>query len=295
MSISIRGWMSKQALFVGAVAIAALAACGRDPHEGSTTTSSAEVARTPKRKVPLQIPGEDTIPDGPAGELVRRGRLYATRTVEELPQLLGADLHCTSCHLEAATKANAGPWVGLAKVFPEYRAREGREVTLEERIDDCFERSVNGKAPGKGPVMDALVAYIEWLSRDVPRGAEVVGRGFTPIERPPIVDPDNGRSAYLVRCASCHGTDGEGRRQADGSYQFPPLWGERTFNLGAGMARLDMAASFVRHNMPLGQAESLTLMDAYDIAAYFTQRPRADYAKRHRDWPHGGKPRDARY
>lgn len=285
---------TQRALVIAAIASAALAACRRDPQAGSATTTSVEVTREPRRRVPLQVPSEDTIPAGPAGELVRRGRLYATRTVEELPQLVGSDLHCTSCHLEGGTKANAGPWVGLAGVFPEYRARAGREINLEERIDECFERSVNGKAPGKGPVMDAFVAYIEWLSRDVPRGAEVIGRGFTPIERPPIVDIDNGRTAYLVRCASCHGTDGEGR-QADGGYQFPPLWGDRTFNIGAGMSRLDTAASFVRHNMPLGQPESLTLMEAYDIAAYFTQRPRADFGKRHSDWPDGGKPRDARY
>lgn len=283
--------------FTIAAAAAFVAACDRPVEKKATTTSTnAEVVREPKRKVPLQVPGDETIPEGPAGDLIRKGRLYAMRTSEELPQLAGADLHCTSCHLDAGTRANAGPWVGIANAYPMYRARAGREITIEDRVDECFERSINGKPPGKGnPVMDAFVAYIGWLSRDVPRGSEVIGRGFPPIERPPIVDPDNGGHVYAARCASCHGASGEGRRQDDGSYQFPPLWGDRTFNIAAGMARLDTAAAFVRHNMPLGQPESLTLTDAYDIAAYFTEQPRADYAAKSGDWPRGGKPRDARY
>lgn len=277
--------------------VAAVAACDRSPEKQATATSTnAEVDRAPKRKVPLQVPGDDTIPAGAAGDLVRKGRLYATRTSEELPQLVGSDLHCTSCHLEGATRANAGPWVGIASSFPMYRARAGRDATLEDRVDECFERSLNGKAPGKGStVMDAFVAYIEWLSRDVPRGTEVIGRGFPMVERPPNIDSDNGRNVYATRCASCHGASGEGGRPSDGSYQFPPLWGDRAFNIGAGMARLDTAAAFVRHNMPLGQRDALTLTEAYDVAAYFIERPRADYPPKSGDWPRGGKPRDARY
>src|SRR5690606_17373158 len=126
-------------------------------------------------------------------------------------------------------------------------------------IDECFERSMNGTAPAHdSPTMQAFVAYIDWLSTGVPRGVEVKGRGFAPLERPPNVDPDQGKTAYLARCASCHGEDGQGKKDAEGHYQFPPLWGDRTFNLGAGMARLDTAAAFVRHNMPLGQPDSLT-------------------------------------
>ncbi len=283
--------------YVASVAAAGLgvAACDR-PAKETSTSAAAEIESEPKRKVPLLVPGDETIPAGHAGELVRQGRLYATRTSEELPQLVGSDLHCTSCHLEAGTRGNAGPWVGLSSAYPMYRARAGREITLEERIDECFERSVNGKAPGKGsPVTRAFVAYIEWLSRDVPRGSEVLGRGFPRVERPPIVDPDNGRNVYAARCASCHGANGEGRRQADGSYQFPPLWGDRTFNIGAGMARLDTAAAFVRHDMPLGRPEPLTATDAYDVAAYFTEQPRPDYLPKSGDWPRGGKPPDARY
>ena len=275
----------------------AVVACRRTPEgkERPSLTSGA-VEPTPRRKVTLIAPPEDAIPAGPEGDRIRRGRHLARRTYEELPELVGADLHCTSCHLEDATKANAGPWVGLSSAYPEYRPREGHVVSLEERLDQCFERSVNGRAPGRdSDVTKALVAYIDWLSRDVPRGAEVVGRGFGRIERPPDVDPDAGRNGYLARCAARHGADGAGIRDQDGGYKYPPLWGDRSFNIGAGMARLDTAAAFVKHDMPLGQGESLTASDAYDIAAWFIEQPRADFAKKNLDWPHGGKPPDARY
>lgn len=270
----------------------AVAACEK-PRE---TAHEPPRQREPRPRVAFKVPGDESIPAGREGELIRRGRTIAMRTAEELPDVVASDLHCTSCHLEAGTKAGAGPWVGLASVFPEYRARAGREIVLEERIDECFERSMNSKAPGHGSeTMNALVAYIEWLSRDVPRGSEVAGRGFKKLERPPNVDPDQGKISYEVRCASCHGAAGEGRRADDGSIQFPALWGDRSFNIAAGMARLDTAAAFVRHNMPLGQPDSLTATEAYDIAAYFTTQPRADFEKRSSDWPHGGKPPDARY
>ena len=145
------------------------------------------------------------------------------------------------------------------------------------------------------PEMKGLVAYMSWLSAGIPRGADVVGRGFARLERPPNVDSDSGKNSYGARCATCHGLDGSGRRNADGSYAVPPLWGPRAFNIGAGMARLDTAAAFVHQNMPLGQPEKPTTWESYDIAAYFTEQHRPDFAGKSNDWPRGGKPRDARY
>lgn len=291
-----RRWFGRVTALAVPLAVA-VGACDR--HAAPAPTGDSPPAAAPRaalRKVPLQVPGEDTIPGGARGELVRLGRLLATRTAEELPALVGAELHCTSCHMEAGTRANAGPWVGIASSYPMYRARAGREITLEDRIDECFERSMNGRPPPRSsPEMNAFVAYIEWLSRDVPRGAEVVGRGFPRLERPPIIDPESGRSSYLARCASCHGADGQGRHDDEGRYQFPALWGEHSFNIGAGMARLDTAAAFVRENMPLGRQEPLTAVESYEIAAFFIEQPRADFARRSADWPRGGKPPDARY
>jgi thiosulfate dehydrogenase len=209
---------------------------------------------------------------------------------------VGNDLHCTSCHLQGGTVPGAGPWVGITGVFPEFRSRNGRVNTLETRINDCFERSMNGTALDPASEdMAAIVAYMTWLSTGVPAGHEVEGRGFRRVAEPPTPDRAHGQQLYAERCAACHGENGEGRSGPDGAYQFPPVWGPRSYNLGAGMARLDTAAAFVRWNMPLGQGGTLSDQEAYDVADYFIHGERPDFARKGEDWPNGGRPRDARY
>ena len=100
---------------------------------------------------------------------------------------------------------------------------------------------------------------------------------------------------YAEKCASCHGADGQGKYGEQGQTFYPPLWGPRSFNIGAGMGRLNTAAAFVKANMPGGQGGTLTDQEAFDVAAYFTQQPRPDFADKDKDWPLGGKPKDARY
>lgn len=265
---------------------------GPEPTECASTNGKVLGAG---EKVALRIPDESTIPKGPLGDAVLRGRKLATATYEELPANVGNSLHCSSCHLGAGTVAGAAPWVGLAGVFPEYRARSAEVATLEDRVNDCFERSMNGtKLPAGSPDMTAIVAYITWLSRDVPVGHPVEGRGFDKSTNPPIGNKDRGQQVFATKCVSCHGEDGLGKR-AGSDYQFPPLWGPRSFNVGAGMARLDTAAAFVKAKMPLGSGNTLAEQDAYDVAAYFTTMPRPDFAGKSKDWPKGDKPKDARY
>lgn len=240
-------------------------------------------------------PDPTTIPDDALGDAIRRGQHLAVHTREALPDYVGAQLNCTNCHLGAGTVADAGPWVGLAGAFPEYRSRSNSIVTLEARIDDCFERSVSGRRlPMESPEMAALVAYITWLSKDVPVGVEVSGRGFHRLANPPEPDPERGAALYAARCASCHGAEGAGQVRGD-EVAVPPLWGPGSFNVGAGMARLHTAAAFVKANMPLGQPGTLTDQEAYDVAAFFTRQPRPDFLGKAQDWPNGDKPPDARY
>ena len=100
--------------------------------------------------------------------------------------------------------------------------------------------------------------------------------------------------AWKSKCASCHGPSGDGMTRPDGGYLFPALWGPKSFNVGAGMARLNNAAGFVKQNMPLGQA-TLSDQEAFDVAAFFTAQARPDFAGKSGDWPKGDRPVDARY
>ena len=243
----------------------------------------------------LPVPLESSIPVGVSGDAIRMGKRLLTETRQLLPNNVGNGLNCTNCHLQAGTVAGAAPWLGIWGVFPEYRARSGKLISLQERVNDCFERSMNGKPLDfASPEMNQILAYMRWLSTGVPTGTSVVGRGFVSINQKLTPDSERGASLYQEKCASCHGKDGEGSK-AENAYIFPPLWGPDSFNDGAGMARTYTAAAFVKHNMPLGQGETLTDKEAIDVAEYFTHQVRPVYAKKNSDWPHGDKPKDARY
>ena len=243
----------------------------------------------------LKPPAEETIPSGPRGDAIRSGKLLLNETHQRLPNNVGNKLTCANCHLGAGTIANASPWVGIWGVFPEYRSRSGQLNSLQQRVNDCFQRSMNGKALSyDSKEMNDILAYMHWLSSGVPTGLSVKGRGFGPINRDLEPSAQNGKSVYASKCASCHGVNGEGMKNAQGIYYFPPLWGKDSFNVGAGMARTYTAAAFVKHNMPLGQPNSLTDQQAVDVAEYFTHQSRPDYPAKSKDWPKGDKPKDAR-
>jgi thiosulfate dehydrogenase len=239
---------------------------------------------------------DSPMPDGPVGEAIASGWRILAHTQENAPAYAGNALNCTSCHLNGGRTPWAAPWVGIWGVFPEYRSRNAKVNALQDRINDCFRRSLNGRPlPFESREMIGILAYMQWLSRVVPTGKNVSGRGFLRIksEQPP--DQARGTQVYVRKCALCHGDAGQGSFAASGETIYPPLWGPKSFNIGAGMARLNTAAAFVKANMPYGQGGSLSDQEAFDVAAFFTRQPRPDFAGKLDDWPKGGKPDDARY
>lgn len=240
-----------------------------------------------------------TAGDDPFGKLVKYGYALFADTPNEIGptvsdpdrRLAGNNLACQSCHLQAGTQPYAMPLIGISGQFPQYRAREGAVDTLEDRINGCMERSLNGRAlPLESHEMKALSAFMKWLSTGVPDGATLVGAGTLRIKEPGrAADPDRGGQIYAQVCATCHGADGLGQRAETGAgYQFPPLWGPDSFNDGAGMGRLLTAAAFVMHNMPVGttfDAPMLSDEEAYDVAAYLISQERPRKSDLDRDFP----------
>jgi thiosulfate dehydrogenase len=248
------------------------------------------------RAWPFSVPADSSIPPGPLGDAIKLGREVVINTQFVAKSYVGNGLNCTSCHLNGGTVAGASPFTGLSGVFPEYSARSASVEALQDRINDCFLRSMNGKAlPFDSPEMLGVLSYIGWLSQGVPTGMSSDGRGFVSVTAPSAANAKNGKVVYAQKCAACHGPDGGGTSNPAGGYIFPPLWGAESFNIGAGMARLNTAAAFVKHKMPLGQGGTLTDQEALDVAAYFTTQPRPGFAAASKDWPKGGKPKDARY
>jgi thiosulfate dehydrogenase len=239
--------------------------------------------------VALRAPADNEIPAGALGASIRRGRALLEHTRDSLPANVGNKLRCLSCHLDGGMRANSAPLVGVYARFPQYSARSGTTITIQDRINGCFVRSMNGHPlPAASPALRDITAYLAFLSREVPVGAHVKGEGFaamTPLKG----DSAIGRMLFASRCARCHGDDGGGTVVA------PPLWGTESFNIGAGMARLRTAASFIRHNMPYDQPGTLTDQQAFDVAAYVTSRPRPDLPGKEYDWPRGGAPPDVAY
>lgn len=234
-------------------------------------------------------------PSGPVGDAIRQGHKILTETRVMLPGNVGNGLNCTSCHLDGGTKPHAAPWAGLWGVFPAYSARSAKVITLADRVNDCFERSMNGKAIAYDSAeMTSILSYIQFISTGVPTGSSVMGRGEGKIDQHLTPDPVRGKTVYAEKCASCHGANGLGLKGEANKYVFPPLWGDDSFNDGAGMARPYTAASFVIANMPLGLDNSLTQQEALDVSQYFTHQPRPVYGDKKNDWPQGGRPKDAR-
>jgi Cytochrome c len=254
------------------------------------TLTACRSADKPPATVAFSPPSETSIPQDARGEEIRYGLQLVTATRKHLPEHVGNSLNCTNCHLEAGRKPKAAPFVGVYAAFPQYRARSARVDTLEDRINDCFQRSLNGKPLTQDSrEMRALVTYMAWLSEGVPVGKQPEGSGIPKITAPRKPDPEAGAKRFAASCAACHGQNGEGTSVA------PPLWGPESFNLGAGMARMNTFAAFITWNMPLGQGGSLSPEAAYDIAAYVLSHARPDYTHKHLDWPKGGKPEDAPY
>ena len=236
-----------------------------------------------------RVPADSEVTDPAMLASLQRGRALLRNTRDSLPRNVGNQLQCVSCHAMDGTRRNTMSLVGVYARFPQYRARSGRIDLLEDRINDCFERSMNGRALAwNSPEMRDLVNYMAFLSRGVPAGARVEGQGVPALE-PLKGDSAAGRVLFASTCSVCHGSKGEGTAAA------PPLWGPQSFNIGAGMSRVNTAAAFIRSAMPQTAPGTLTAQQAYDLAAYITSQPRPDFARKEFDWPRGDPPPDVAY
>lgn len=272
------------------LAIAVVGGCVGSQEPRSGGPSAAGQAETDRLDALFSHPSPDSIPGGQRGEQIRLGYQLVVHTQEFASPYVGNGLTCANCHLDAGLDPNSSSYVGLSRAYPEYSARAGRVVTLADRINECVERGLNGKPiPQDSHKLQAIVAYIEWLSKDVPAGSRMAWRGIPRIQssRPP--DAMNGAKVFTARCAFCHGADGQGTIAA------PPLWGPQSYNIGAEMARIPVAASFIKSNMPRTRGWALSDQDAYDVAAYLNSQPRPDFVGKEHDWPKGGKPSDSPY
>ncbi|TWT38046.1 Cytochrome c [Posidoniimonas corsicana] len=217
------------------------------------------------------------LPPGPLGETVKLGAMLVEQTATHLltKAYVGNRLNCTSCHLDNGMHGAAATFLGVATAYPAWAPREGRVITLEDRILNCFMRSENGVRPplGSRPSV-AIAAYITWLSEGQPLRMNAE-RSLGPNAVAPLkagaaqADARSGAVLYADRCAYCHGEDGQGDDDS------PPVWGAESYNDGAGLARVPKLAAWLKVAMPPDEAD-LTEQESLDLAAFVNshQRPR---------------------
>lgn len=205
-------------------------------------------------------------------------------------QKISNGMNCQNCHLDAGTKPWGNNYGSVASLYPKFRSRSGSMENIYKRVNDCIERSLNGRSLDTlGKEMQSLRAYIEFLGTNVTKGKKAEGSGLKDLafmER--AANPDMGHVAYISKCQSCHQQNGEGTFNQDSTeYIYPPLWGTHSYNDGAGLFRISNFAKYIKYNMPLGVNHlnsQLTDEEAWDIAAFVNSRNRP-HKNVPKDWP----------
>jgi thiosulfate dehydrogenase len=282
--------------------------------------SAASCARPPAKPGPLiaasttmvtawQVPQDPTtdpsLTDPKLADQIKWGYRIFVDTPHEAPQFTGGSVACANCHLNAGQRERALPLVGITGMFPEYNNRAARLISLQDRVVDCFLRSENATGRGTDGLPTtgskevlAVTAYLSWLGRGYAVGANPSWRNKNAIaadKQIPVgkLDTAAGESLYVERCASCHGPDGQGVQIGD--KKAGPLWGDGSWNDGAGAARVYTLAGIIRYSMPYLNPGSLTDEEAQQVAAFITSKPRPPYPFKARDYPGSKVPADAVY
>jgi thiosulfate dehydrogenase len=224
---------------------------------------------------------------------------YGKQLIEHTSAYLGPNgkvmkisngMNCQNCHLQSGTKIFGNNYSAVASTYPKFRPRSGTIESIEKRINDCIERSLNGKPLNENQKeLKAIAAYILWVGRSVEKGKAPEGAGLMSL---PFLDraasPVNGKLVYVQHCEKCHGAKGEGKLSTDSAeWIYPPLAGPNSYNTGAGLFRISRFAGFVKANMPYGisfQTSILSDEEAWDVAAFVNSLPRP-IKKFTQDWP----------
>ncbi|GAB2907459.1 c-type cytochrome [Paralcaligenes ginsengisoli] len=259
----------------GAVALSLLSLAfpaGAQTANPDTKTATISVAAAEPQFTP---PAADAIPDGEFGKMVRKGQDIFLKTPEQAGQYVGNIMNCASCHMDAGRRKNASPLWAAYVLYPAYRAKNGHVNTLAERLQGCFRYSMNGAMPpADSETIVALESYMYWLAKGAPTGVKLAGQGFKSLPPPTQkADYTRGQKVFQENCILCHAANGQGQ-SVEGRMVFPALWGDDSYNWGAGMHSVATAAAFIKANMPLSKGYSLTDQQAWDVAYFMNAHDR---------------------
>ncbi|HVW58592.1 MAG TPA: c-type cytochrome [Puia sp.] len=227
------------------------------------------------------VPDTSLIPNDVFGEEVRYGRQLLLNTAYYIGpdgtkgHYLGNKMSCTNCHQDAGVKPYSFNLLASHDNYPQYRAREGKILTLAERINNCVMRPHNGKPlPLDSREMVAILSYLKWINSFAPKGEGFEGEKNMSIQFPAeAASPERGKEVFTQLCATCHGNDGHGQLNSEGTaFIYPPLWGSQAYQPGSSMHRIIKMARWLKANMPYNKVTMgkpfLTDQQALDVAAF---------------------------
>ena len=281
-----------------------VAACAK-PAAPPSPLIAASTTMVTAWQVPQDPTKDPKLTDPKLGDQIKWGYRLFTDTPHEAPKLTGGGVSCANCHLNAGQRERALPLVGITGMFPEYNNRAARLISLQDRVVDCFVRSENATGRGTDELPTAsskevlaITAYLTWLGRGYSVGTNPAWRNRNAIAADKLIpvaklDAAAGQTLYSERCSSCHGPDGQGVQIGD--KKAGPLWGDGSWNDGAGAARVYTLAGIIRYTMPYLNPGSLTDDEAQQIAAFITSKPRPAYPFKSRDYAGSKVPPDAVY
>lgn len=209
--------------------------------------------------------------------------------------------YCIGCHGEkgdgngpAAVRLITQPR-DFTKGIYKFRSTDSSSLPLEADIYRTITRGLSRVSMPAFPKMAEhdKVAVIEYVKSFYPRWDEQAAqRKVVPVPRAPedLRDPvrvQRGRAVYLgVGCASCHGTDGQGKGATRIAYT--DAWGDPQlpFNFTRGRLKngddpVDIYRTFhtgLRSIMPEFGASSMTSVTKQNLEAALTEEQRAEVA-----------------
>ncbi len=264
--------------------------------QGIINTYSATITKIDTSEI-WQAPDIAAIPDEyPNKKEILYGRTLIANTADYfgpkgIVKPISNGMNCQNCHLQAGTKPFGNNYSAVASTYPRFRARSGTQETIHKRINDCFQRSLNGEALDSNSYeMKSIVAYIKWLGTGIPKKFSPKGVGLTKVKfLDRAANPTQGQVLYQTKCASCHAADGQGLVMPEGNGRiYPPLWGDNSYNEAAGLFRMSNFAGYIKSNMPFGASYNnpqLSDEEAWDIAAFVNSQPRPKHKFLAQDFP----------
>jgi thiosulfate dehydrogenase len=272
--------MNKQLLVAGGVAALLLAVIGSflamiygpDPEVQARTPGIETEARSQAGGAAFHPPDPEQAPVPMRGPVMRGYQLLMYTN-----QVVGGNgdqekrLACRNCHFEAGRARDGISLVGAAGNYPRPApdGRGGTQVmTLVRQVQACYRNNLGRTPPAEESAdMQAIVFYLQWISRGVPMYEKVDWLGLSPMQLPQAPSKEEGRKIYAGTCAQCHGPGGQGNIG-------PALWGPASFTSGSQFMDGRLLGSFVHKYMPFRKPD-LAPEAAAAAAAFVLTQPRS--------------------